>query len=271
MTAQGRLADYLRARRDQVQPHEAGLMVGTSGRRVPGLRREEVAVLAGISTDYYLRLEQGRDRNPSDHVLDALARALLLDAAATSFLHGLTRSSTSLSTEDHGDEAGQTTQWLIDSWPLTAAFVHSRYTDVLASNSLARALNPNYRAGVNSIHTLLTDPAERAFRDDWEGVATRTVALLRGVADNRAGDARLAALIARISESSALFRELWKRQDVMLVQEGVHSLHHPLVGDLTLTFMRLPLVATDGQSLFLYFAPAGTPSAAKMELLAQTG
>src|SRR6187431_3315619 len=158
----GRLADYLRARRERLHPDDVGLVV-VGRRRVSGLRREEVAILAGISTDYYLRLEQGRDRNPSAQVLDALARALHLDAVGTAYLHGLTRQTASIPVLDRGDEVHASTRWLIDSWPLTAAVVHNRYVDVLASNSLARALNPNYRPGVNSVVSLLLDESERDF------------------------------------------------------------------------------------------------------------
>ena len=155
------------------------MAVGSAPRRVAGLRREEVAILAGISTDYYLRLEQGRDVNPSSQVLDALARALQLDAAATEYLHGLARPSPASADLDAEDVVHERTRWLIDSWPMTAVVVHSRYLDVLASNSLARELNPNYRVGFNSVLTLLSDPSERSFHEEWEALAARSVALLR--------------------------------------------------------------------------------------------
>ena len=270
MTAAGPLGDYLRARRDRLQPSDVGLVVGAGARRVPGLRREEVAVLAGISTDYYLRLEQGRDARPSDQVLDALARALRLDAVATDYLHALARPADAGAAEQ-GDVVHDATRWLIDSWPLTAAVVHSRYVDVLASNRLARRLNPNFRSGVNSVLSLFEDPAERRFHDDWEALAARSVALLRATAEARTGDTRLEALVAAGAAGSAMFRELWERQDVRRVGDGVHVLHHPLVGELRLVFVRLGLVGTDGQSLFLYYAEPGSPSAAAMERLAGLG
>ena len=271
MTAAGPLGDYLRARRDRLQPSDVGLVVGAGARRVPGLRREEVAVLAGISTDYYLRLEQGRDARPSDQVLDALARALRLDAVATDYLHALARPAEHAGAAEQGDVVHDATRWLIDSWPLTAAVVHSRYVDVLASNRLARRLNPNFRSGVNSVLSLFEDPAERRFHDDWEALAARSVALLRATAEARTGDARLEALVAAGAAGSALFRELWERQDVRRIGDGVHVLHHPLVGELRLTFLRLPLVGTHGQSLFLYFAEPGSPSEAAMQRLAGDG
>jgi len=149
--------------------------------------------------------------------------------------------------------------------------VHSRRVDVLASNALARRLNPSFRVGVNSVLSLFLDPSERLFHDDWDGLAARSVALLRAMAEARVGDARLEAIVAEGSAGSALFRELWERQEVRRVADGVHALHHPQVGRLSLHYVRLPLVDTDGQSLFLYFAEPGTPSDAAMRQLASPG
>jgi transcriptional regulator with XRE-family HTH domain len=253
-----------------LQPHDAGLVVDVGPRRVPGLRREEVAVLAGISTDYYLRLEQGRDAHPSGQVLDALARALRLDAVATDYLHSLARPSQPSALRAR-DVVADATRWLIDSWPLTAAVVHSRYVDVLASNALARRLSPSFRVGVNSVLSLFTDPAERRFHVDWEGLTARSVALLRITAEARSADARLEALVAAGTAAGPLFRELWDRQDVHRTGDGVHALRHPLVGELRLSYQRLPLLGTDGQSLFLYFAEPGSPSEVAMRRLAAAG
>ena len=136
-----------------------------------------MAILAGISTEYYLRLEQGREMHPSDQVLDALARALLLDEVGGAYLRALRGPPCA---RDRGRATwSESVQWLIDSWPLTAAVVHNRYIDVLATNALARALNPNYRVGVNNVLSLLTDPNDRALHNDWEALAARSVALLR--------------------------------------------------------------------------------------------
>jgi transcriptional regulator with XRE-family HTH domain len=270
MTSPGRLAEYLRARRERLQPKDVGLAVTAGTRRVRGLRRDEVAILAGISTAYYLRLEQGRDRNPSDQVVDALARALRLDPAGAGYLRRLARPPHFPATADD-DIVHDSTRWLIDSWPLTAAVVHSRYLDVLASNSLARALNPNFRVGVNSVTSLFTEPSESVFHVEWEGLAARSVALLRGLADPRHADARLDAVVAEGTRSSATFREFWERHDVTRVGDGTHALRHPVVGELTLCFLRLPLVGTHGQSIFLYTAEPGTPSAIAMERLAAAG
>lgn len=268
MTADGRLAEYLRARRKQLQPADVGLSVDVGLRRVAGLRREEVAVLAGISTEYYLRLEQGRDRSPSGQVLDALARALRLDPVATAHLHGLAGLRKEPAVDVPGDVVDESTRWLIDSWPFTAAVVHNRYIDVLASNAMARALNPNYRPGVNGVLSLFTHASERRFHVEWDGLAARSVALLHTMADARVHDARLAALVAEGTARSALFHDLWERRDVAQVGHGTHELRHPELGVIALTFQRLPLIGTDGQSMFLYYAQPGTPGEAAMRRLA---
>lgn len=271
MTADRRLGAFLTTRRQRLQPEDVGLAPGSGPRRVTGLRREEVAILAGVSTNYYLRLEQGRDAHPSAQVLDALARALRLDAVATAYLHGLARPPDPADDEDRAGVVHEATRWLIDSWVNQAAVVHSRHVDVLASNALARALNPTFQVGVNSVLSLFDEPSERTFHTDWEGLAARSVALLRVMAERRSGDARLDAIVAEGSARSALFREFWERQDVVNVGDGVHELHHPLVGALTLNYLRLPLVGTGGQSIFLYFAEPGSPSADAMEELARSG
>ena len=159
-------------------------------------------------------------------------------------------------------------QWLIDSWRLTAAVVHSRHLDVLATNALARAVTPTFRVGVNSLLALMTDPHERSLHQDWEGLSARSVALLRSLSGRRSADLRLRALVAELSERSTRFRELWERNDVVQVSDGTHVLRHPEVGKLTLHFARLPLTGTDGQSIFLYHAEPDTPTADALATLA---
>jgi transcriptional regulator with XRE-family HTH domain len=261
----------LRARRERLRPEDVGIAVGDGHRRVVGLRREEVAILAGISTDYYLRLEQGRDLNPSHQVLDALARALLLDGVATNYLHELAHPHSDTHRVDRGDVVDDNIVWLIDSWPLTAAFVHSRHSDVLAANALARALNPNHVPGSNSLISLFRDPSARDFYVDWEGITARSVALLRSRADGNSPHTRLDELVAEGTAASPRFREFWERRDVIALGHGVHVLRHPRVGELCLNFVHLPLVGTDGQSIFAYNAEPGTPSEAALRLLAERG
>jgi len=270
MPPHSQLGDYLRARRELVRPEDVGVRVGDEQRRVAGLRRDEVAIRAGISTEYYLRLEQGRESHPSDQVLDALARALLLDQVAAAYLHELAARPLPPGSGD-SDVVPEGVQWLIDSWPLTAAVVHSRYLDVLATNPLARSISTTFRVGVNSLLSLLTDPDERALHEDWEGLSARSVALFRLMSGTRSADERLAALVAQISERSDHFRQVWDRNDVVQASAGTHVLRHPEVGRLTLLFARLPLTGTDGQTIFLYHAEPGTPTAHALATLAARG
>ncbi|MBT2501312.1 helix-turn-helix domain-containing protein [Curtobacterium sp. ISL-83] len=260
------LGEYLRIRRGLVRPGDVGIPVGQEVRRVQGLRREEVAILAGISTEYYLRLEQGRETHPSDQVLRALARALQLDGPSTAYLWDLVHAAELVPVRAGGAADGDV-QTLIDSWTGTAAVVHNRYLDVLATNALARELSPNYRVGVNNLVSLLTDPADRAFHEDWEGLSARSTALLRSMIGHRAGDARLAALVAELSAASTSFREAWERNDVTSSTAGVHVLRHPRAGRLVLRFVRLPVPDTDGHTIWTYHAEPGTPSAAALSSL----
>ncbi|ROS73936.1 helix-turn-helix protein [Curtobacterium sp. PhB130] len=269
MATQSPLGAYLRARRSLTAPADVGITVDGQVRRVVGLRREEVAILAGISTEYYLRLEQGREARPSDQVLDALARALLLNDAAQAYLHELARPAKTTATDAaRRDDVDEDVRWLIESWPRTAAVVHNRYLDVLATNRLAPALNPNYRIGVNNLISLLTDHGERALHEGWEALCARTTALVRSMFGQRLGDARLTALVAELSARNTHFRDAWQRNDVSTSSSGEHVLRHPQAGRLVLHYARLPLPGTDGQSIWLYQAEPGTPSALALETLA---
>ena len=177
-TAGNALGDYLRSRRGQVRPEDVGLIAGAR-RRVKGLRREELATLAGISSEYYLRLEQGRDKNPSPQILDALARALQLDIKATEYLYQLAsgRRSSQPDLEAAADDLGQ----LIDQLPIPA-IVANRYQDVLASNAIARALSPSYEPGRNFLRWRLVEPAAKDYFVDWDEATDIAVSGLREVA-----------------------------------------------------------------------------------------
>jgi transcriptional regulator with XRE-family HTH domain len=175
------LGDYLRARREQVQPEDVGLDAGAR-RRVPGLRREELATLAGISSDYYLRLEQGRDKHPSAQVLDALARALLLDTKANDYLHQLAGLSGDRRPASAQNTVADDLDQLIDQIPLPA-IVASRYQDVLAANPIARALSPGFAPGENFLRWRLLAPAAREFFVDWEEATEVAVNGLRAGRD----------------------------------------------------------------------------------------
>ena len=176
------LGEYLRARRELVSPESAGIPhIGR--RRVPGLRRDELSLLAGVSTDYYVRLEQGRDRHPSAQVLDALARALQLDDDATAHLHAL--AGPERRTHHSGqrpDRVPPSIQQLIAGWHATPAYVQGRRLDVLAANPLASALSPMFTPGVNLLRAAFLDPSVRTlFGDQWESLAHNTIAGLRAL------------------------------------------------------------------------------------------
>jgi transcriptional regulator with XRE-family HTH domain len=187
------LGNYLRARREQIRPEDVGLDAGPR-RRVPGLRREELAMLAGISVDYYLRLEQGRDQHPSLQVLDALARALRLDIKATEHLHRLA----GLRPAHNPRPVAQTTadglDQLIEQISLPA-IVTNRYQDVLAANAIARALSPGFNPGQNFLRWRLLAPAARDFFVDWDEATEVAVSGLRESAAGDLDDPRLRAMI----------------------------------------------------------------------------
>lgn len=250
------LGDYLRARRELLQPGEVGLPEGGGLRRVPGLRRSEVALLAGISTEYLVKLEQGQEMNPTTQVLESLSSALRLDATANSYLHTLAR------LVERPEPAPPTSAvdrygWLINTWPMTAAMILDRHNDIVALNPLMSALVGSYEVGANGIGVLLLDPSMRALHLDWDGLTKRTIGLLRSQT-GPTPDARSQELIEQLTEGSPRFRELWNRHDIAAMNEGTHPVLHPVVGELTLQFMHLPLVRSDNHSMFLYFAEPGT-------------
>jgi transcriptional regulator with XRE-family HTH domain len=257
---------FLRARRDQVQPEDVGLS-SVGYRRTPGLRREEVALLAGISADYYLRLEQGRDRTPSIQVLDAIARALNFNEDELSHLYGLARPKARSRTRAAKPEpVSAATLSLLHALPMPA-FIQSRHLDVLAANRMAQALSPNMRPGVNRLRASFLDPAERELHGDWEHATAAAVGQLRASVGVDTDDPRLAALIGELSLKSERFRKLWARQDVVRRSGGPARMHHPEVGELTLHREKLIVAGTDGQVLVIYHADPGTTSADALSLL----
>lgn len=253
------LGDYLSARRQLLRPHDVGLPEGSGVRRVPGLRRSEVAVLAGISTEYYVKLEQGHEARPTAQVLDALSRALQLDATATAYLHALARLPEAAPTPDASPAIAHT-RWLIDSWPMTAAMILDRHNDIVATNALMSALVPPYEAGRNALAVLLLDPQMRELYDEWDGLSLRSIALLRARVGLDPNQGRAKQLIDELTEQSPRFRELWHRHDIEGMTEGTHPMSHPTAGALSLHYAHYPPVGTDGHSMFLYYAEPGSAS-----------
>jgi transcriptional regulator with XRE-family HTH domain len=258
------LGDYLRARRGQVRPEDVGLVQGAR-RRVQGLRREELATLAGISSDYYLRLEQGRDKNPSAQVLDALARALLLDIKATEHLHQLAVASGSHWDHAYVETVTDGVDELIEQFAMPA-IVASRCLDVLAANSIARALSPGLTPGENFLRWRLLEPAARDFYVDWDEATDVAVSGLREAAASDPTDPRLRSVIDELSAASERFRELWARADVGY-RVGIMHMRHPKVGDLYLQRNRFNIPHSGGQHLLIYRAEPGSESAAALDAL----
>jgi transcriptional regulator with XRE-family HTH domain len=260
------LGEFLRARRERVLPEDVGI-TSSGYRRTPGLRREEVAMLAGISSDYYLRLEQGRDRTPSVQVLEAIARVLQLNEDQHSYLLSLTRPKPRRRPRPTRAEKVPTgTLRLLDALPMPA-FVQSRYLDVLAANAMAQALSPTMRPGVNRLRAALLDPSEAELHDDWENATAAAVAQLRATMGTEADDPRMVELVGELSMKSDLFRRLWARQEVVRPSGGSARLHHPGVGDLILHREKLAIAGTEGQVLVIYHAEPGTSSADALALL----
>jgi transcriptional regulator with XRE-family HTH domain len=262
------LGTYLRARREQARPEAAGVP-DQRNRRVPGLRREEVAFLAGVSSDYYVRLEQGRDKNPSDQVLLSIARALQLDEDATAYLLQLARPATRRRKRARKPEkVSDSIRELIEGWPLTPAYVHGRYMDVLAANPLATGLSPFLVPGRNAILDAFTEPEMRELHQDWEEMTARVVPYLRSVAGPDVDDPRLVELVGELSLRSDRFRTLWARQDVRHKSTGISLFTHPQVGRLELRYEKLLIPATDMQTLVTYHAQPGSESQESLRLLA---
>ncbi|QYN33484.1 helix-turn-helix transcriptional regulator [Pseudonocardia sp. DSM 110487] len=264
VTRPNALGEYLRARRELVDPADVGLTVA-GVRRTPGLRREEVATLAGISADYYLRLEQGRDRNPSPQVLEALARVFGLDATATQYLLSLT-TARPRQRRPRREVVPAGIRQLVDVIGLPA-FVESRMFDVLAANRLATALSPRIRPGENRLRSMFLDEDERDQLPDWERMIGGMVAAFRSSLGAEVDDPRLARLVGELSLGSELFRQLWARHDVKPLVGKLLTMRHPDVGTLELRLEKLPIADSDGQLLVIYHAEPGSESARSLALL----
>lgn len=260
------LGAFLRARRELVGPEDVGLPV-RGLRRVPGLRREEVAMLAGISAEYYLRLEQGRDRNPSLQVIEALAGVLQLDAESTAYLGELARPRSRHRPARRIERVPAGTLTLLETIDVPA-FVVNKYRDVLAANRLAVALSPLMRPGTNRLLALFTDPEAPIYHPDWEQSAAAVVAQLRAEVGTDTDDERFRALVGELSLKSERFRELWARHDVRRGDSDLGPIHHPQVGDLNLCREKYAVVGTDGLLLVIYHAEPGTQAAERLALLA---
>ncbi|WP_204078598.1 helix-turn-helix transcriptional regulator [Planotetraspora phitsanulokensis] len=256
------LGDFLRARRQAMPPNKVGLPLGDDRRRTPGLRRDEVALLADVSVDYYTRLEQGRERRPSDRVLEALARVFHLDAEATEHLHQLARPRVrSRGAEDGGDQVNAHVLRLMDRWNHVPACVCNRRTDVLVHNTLSAALVEGLEHTDNFLRMIfLSSAASGLLWVDWEREACSMVAHLRAALGVDHEDPFLLQLVEELLTESEDFRRMWARHDVGLIRSDIVRLRHPLVGELDLWHESFSVDSAPGQRLFTLQAEPGSPS-----------
>ncbi|MFD5009563.1 helix-turn-helix transcriptional regulator [Streptomyces chartreusis] len=265
----GNLGDFLRSRRGRISPEELGLP-SYGRRRVPGLRREEVAQLAGVSVDYYVRLEQGRGPSVSDAVLDAIARVLRLDETEHAYLHTVARPRRRGPRRPEATRVRPGIQALLDSMERTPAFVMGPRMDVLAWNSLAGTVNgygdtaPEDR---NIPRHVFLDPAAHDLYPDWPGIAAQAVAHLRLNAGRRPDDPELNTLVGELCGRSEDFRRMWADHEVQACLAGSKSIDHPLAGLLSLDFETLTVPTEPEQTVVVYTPQRGSDTAERLALL----
>ncbi len=269
------IREFLTSRRGKTTPQQAGI-TAYGPRRVPGLRRWEVATLAGVSVEYYTRIERGNLSGVSDSVLEALSYALQLDDAERGHLFDLARASQpGVATRRRRAPKQQIrpeVQWLLDAVTGAAAFVANGSHDVVAANPLGHALwSPLYAKvdrPVNSARYLFLDPAAHEMYPDWERIATETVAIMRHTAGVDPHDRRLSQLVGELSMQSQEFRTRWASHDVRFHTSGTKRMIHPVVGELTLHFQRFDLAAESGLTMFTYTAEPRSRTAEGLDILA---
>jgi transcriptional regulator with XRE-family HTH domain len=269
------LREFLTSRRAKITPAQAGLPLFGGTRRVPGLRREEVALLAGVSVDYYTRLERGNASGVSDTVLEALARALRLDETERTHLFDLARAmqpSAPRRRRRAQQRIRPSVQHMLDAMVGVPAFVRNGRLDILGANSLGRALYADQfdspAQPPNTARFFFLDQRATSFYVEWEGVATDVVAVLRAEAGRDPHDRHLSDLVGELSTRSEVFRTLWATHNVRRHDTGLKRFRHPVVGELNLTFEAMELVADPGLTLFVYTAEPGSKSAEALNLLA---
>jgi len=269
------IREFLTSRRAKITPADAGLPVYGSNRRVKGLRREEVAMLAGISVEYYTRLERGNANGVSEDVLEGVVRALQLDEAERAHLFDLIRTASTNRAprrRPSQERVRPTVQQILDSMAGPAAYVRNGRLDILAANRLGQALYADvFNDPVqppNTARFLFLNPRASEFFVDWDTIAHDAVAILRAEAGRDPHDRRLSDLIGELATRSDEFRVRWAAHNVKFHRTGVKRLHHSIVGDLTLSYEALDLPADSGQRMLVYTAEPGSPSHDAMQLLA---
>jgi transcriptional regulator with XRE-family HTH domain len=270
------IQEFLVSRRARITPEQAGLPAYGGNRRVKGLRREEVAMLAGISVDYYVRLERGNLAGASDSVLGGVARALQLDDAEREHLFDIARTAAGPAPATRRRSPAKplrpALQHMLDAISDAPAWIRNDRHDLVATNRLARALYApvlaDPRRPANTARFIYLDPAAPAFFTDWDKAADDIAAMLRAEAGRNPYDKNLTDLIGELSTRSEIFRRRWADHNVRHHRSGVKKLHHPEVGDLELDFEAMNLASDPGLTLLIYTAPPGTPSADGLRLLA---
>jgi transcriptional regulator with XRE-family HTH domain len=275
VTNNSEVREFLKSRRARITPDMAGLTVYGGLRRVPGLRREELAMIAGMSIDYYNRLERGNLTGVSDSILESLARALKLDDAERTYLFDLARAANQKRPRQRRrgpQKLSPSVQHLLDGMTGIPAFVQNGRLDVLGMNDLARALyHPNGDEPdqpQNFARFVFLDPASPGQVADWDATAQDVVAILRQEAARDPHNRDLTDLIGELSTQSKDFRTMWAAQNVRLHRSGTKPFHHPVVGDFELTFQALQLPGDEGLTLIAYSAEPGTRGHDALNLLA---
>ena len=276
MDTRNDIREFLTSRRAAITPQRAGLPVFGGTRRVPGLRREEVALLAGVSVDYYTRLERGNLGGVSESVLEALARALHLDEAERAHLFDLARAAGPPTTRSRR-RSGQgkvrpSAQRIIDAMTSAPAFIQNARLDILAANRLGQALYSDLFDDAvrpaNHARFVFLSPRAQRFYANWDRAASDTVAILRSEAGRDPYDRNLSDLIGELSTRSEEFRTRWAAHNVRIHRTGVKDFHHPVVGDLSLTFEMMQLTADTDLAILAYSAEPGSRSEEGLNLLA---
>ncbi|MFJ5956812.1 helix-turn-helix transcriptional regulator [Paenarthrobacter sp. NPDC092416] len=275
MDNRSEIREFLATRRARISPHQAGLPAYGGNRRVPGLRREEVAMLSGMSVDYYIRLERGNLAGVSESVLEALSRALQLDEAEHAHLFDLAKAAGSSSRPRRKpleQQVRPTVQRILDAMTDVPAYVRNGRRDILGTNKLGRALYSELYVDpvrpVNVARFVFLNPRAHDFFIDWDGAAHDLVAVLRTEAGRNPYDRALTDLVGELSMRSEEFRTRWAAHNVRYHRSGLKRIHHPVIGDIELSFEAMDLPADPGLSLIVYSAEHGSAAEESLGLLA---
>ncbi|MDR6905355.1 transcriptional regulator with XRE-family HTH domain [Agromyces sp. 3263] len=278
MDASDAISEFLTTRRAKLTPSQVGLPDFGGRRRVPGLRREEVALVAGMSAEYYKRLERGNAAGVSEAVIDGVSRALQLDDAEHAHLHDLVRAANAGAHPQQRARTIRQTQLTsgmrqtIDAMSTVPVFIQNGRLDAIATNRLGAALFSEMLDGArppaNAARFIFLEPRAQAFYREWDAQARQIVAVLRAEAGRSPYDRQLTDLVGELSTRSDLFRRLWGAHDVREHRTGLKLVHHPVVGDLDLTFQAMDLASDRGLQMVVFSAERGSPTHERLQLLA---